>query len=166
MSWNWNKNPLAKRLIHEERKNVFHSSAYAKAQSGEVIGAASIESFDERQKIEQNRKIIRGYNDSRVATQRYAGAPRAKQYTQTETATAGTGAQVEVRAQSGQTASSGTGAEAKAQGGQPAQGVARAEVRAQMTARTTPPSTRTQMMRATPPPARRVSTIQRKPPTR
>jgi len=73
-------NPFIKYLIKEEKKDVVHSSAYGKVQSGEAIGAASTQSFDERMKIEKNRQVIRGYNDSRVAEQRFNSGVRAKQY--------------------------------------------------------------------------------------
>ncbi len=62
-------NPFIKYIDREKRENVFHSSAYGVTQSGGNIGVASTESFAERQKIEKNRKIIRGYNDAKIVSQ-------------------------------------------------------------------------------------------------
>ncbi len=44
-----------------------HTSGYARAQSGNSIGAASTQSFAERRAIEQNRTTIQGYDMSMVA---------------------------------------------------------------------------------------------------
>ncbi len=35
------KNPFLKYVMKDKKEDVFHSSAYAKAQSGDSIGAAS-----------------------------------------------------------------------------------------------------------------------------
>lgn len=78
------KNPFVKMLIRDQKSDIFHTSAYAKAQSGSSFGAASSESFAARQKIDQNRQNIRKYNDSRVAAQRFDNAPRPKEYTPPE----------------------------------------------------------------------------------
>ena len=64
-------NPFAKRLMKDDRAEIFHSSAYGRAQSGGAMGAASTESFEERKKIDESRKTIRKYDDSMVAEQRY-----------------------------------------------------------------------------------------------
>ena len=69
------KNPFTKILIKDKREDIFHSSAYAKAQSGGVMGAASVESFEKRRKIDQNRQVIQKYKDSQVANQRFAPRP-------------------------------------------------------------------------------------------
>lgn len=73
-------NLISKYFIKEQKKDIFHSSEYGKAQSGEMMGAMSIKSFNERMKVEQNRQVIKGYNDSRVAEQRFNGGVRAKKY--------------------------------------------------------------------------------------
>lgn len=74
------KNPFLKYVMKEKKEDIFHSSAYGKAQNGGTMGAASVESFEERMKVDKNRQIVRGYNDSRVANGMYANGPRAKQY--------------------------------------------------------------------------------------
>lgn len=74
------KNPFLKYVMKEKKEDVFHSSEYGKAQSAEAMGAASTESFGERMKMEQNRRIVQGYNDSRIVNGAYANGPRAKKY--------------------------------------------------------------------------------------
>ena len=78
------KNPFLKYLIKDEKKDIFHSSAYAQAQSGDAMGAASTESFKVRVNINRNRQVVRGYRDSRVMTEANKNAPRAKAYTPPE----------------------------------------------------------------------------------
>lgn len=78
------KNPFLKYLIKDEKKDIFHSSAYAQAQSGDAMGAASTESFKVRVNINRNRQVVRGYRDSRVMTEANKNAPRAKVYTPPE----------------------------------------------------------------------------------
>ena len=60
------RNPFLKRLMKDTKSDVVHSSAYAKAQNAGGIGSASVQSFAERQAIESNRTIVKGYKDSRV----------------------------------------------------------------------------------------------------
>ena len=74
------KNSFIKYVRKERKEDIFHSSEYGKAQSAEVIGTASSETFSDRMRMERNRQIVRGYNDSRVATGAYANGPRAKKY--------------------------------------------------------------------------------------
>ena len=66
--------------MKEKKEDIFHSSEYGKAQSAEAMGAASTESFGERMKMEQNRRIVQGYNDSRVVNGAYANGPKVKKY--------------------------------------------------------------------------------------
>lgn len=61
------KNPLLKYVIKPEKDDVFHSSAFAKAQNTGNIGAASSETFTARRSLDQNRQFIKGYGDSRLA---------------------------------------------------------------------------------------------------
>lgn len=76
---------MLKFIMKEKTKDVIHSSAYAQAQNGGNMGAASTQSFAERQKINQNRQRIRGYNDSRVVSQAFASSGvKAKTYTPPE----------------------------------------------------------------------------------
>ena len=74
------KNPFLKYLIKDDKKDVFHSSGYAKAQSGETIGAASTESFRVRVNVNQNRQIVRGYRDSKIMMDANKNAPKPKAY--------------------------------------------------------------------------------------
>lgn len=62
------KNPFLKYIMKEKKEDIFHSSAYGKVQSADAMGTASVETFDERMKVERNRQIVRGYNDSRIAS--------------------------------------------------------------------------------------------------
>ena len=78
------KNPFLKYLIKDEKKDIFHSSAYAKAQNGAAMGAASTESFKVRVNINQNRQVVRGYGDSKIMMDTNKNAPRAKVYTPPE----------------------------------------------------------------------------------
>jgi hypothetical protein len=64
----------------ELRKKVFHSSAYAAAQAGGRMAVGSDLSFAERKKIEDQRKHIQAYHNSRLIGN--AGPPSmAKTYT-------------------------------------------------------------------------------------
>lgn len=78
------KNPFLKYMIKDEKKDIFHSSAYAKAQGGDTIGAASTEDFKVRVNINQNRQIVQGYRDSKVMTDASKNVPKAKTYTKSE----------------------------------------------------------------------------------
>ncbi|MBR0479895.1 hypothetical protein IJJ49_01325 [Candidatus Saccharibacteria bacterium] len=69
-----------KYLAKEKKGEIFHSSAAGRAQNAEGIGTTSSSTFAERQAVEKNRQVIRGYNDSRVVSQAYSSAPRAKKY--------------------------------------------------------------------------------------
>ena len=74
------KNPFTKFVIRDKNQEIFHSSEYARAQSGDAMGATSTRSFDARMKMEQNRQVVRRYSDSMVAEQRFSGKERAKTY--------------------------------------------------------------------------------------
>ncbi len=74
------KNPFLKYLIKDKKEDVFHTSGYAKAQNGDNIGAASAESYAVRVNINQNRKRIRNYSDSRLVAGARMNAPKAKVY--------------------------------------------------------------------------------------
>ena len=75
------KNPFLKYVMKDEKEDVFHSSAYAKAQSGSGIGAASSQSYQVRVNIDQNRTKVRGYGESEMITSARKNGPRAKTYT-------------------------------------------------------------------------------------
>ena len=60
------KNPFFKYLIKDKKEDIFHSSAYAKAQNGASIGVASSGSYQARVNVNQNRQKVRGYKDSEI----------------------------------------------------------------------------------------------------
>ena len=62
------KNPFLKQLMKDEKADVVHSSAYAKTQNTNGIGAASVESFAARQALEAKRTMVKNYKDSMIAT--------------------------------------------------------------------------------------------------
>lgn len=74
------KNPFLKYIMKEKKENIFHSSAYGKAQSADVMGTASMQSFEERMKVDKNRQIVQSYNDSRIVSGSYLNGPKAKKY--------------------------------------------------------------------------------------
>jgi hypothetical protein len=46
----------------------FHSHTFAEAASGESMGATSAQSFGQRHQIDQNRRVVKRYSESFVAT--------------------------------------------------------------------------------------------------
>ena len=78
------KNPFLKYVMKDQKEDVFHSSAYAKAQNGANMGAASTESYQVRVNINQNRQAVREYGDSEIMTGMKSQGPRAKTYTPPE----------------------------------------------------------------------------------
>ncbi len=78
------KNPFLKYVMKDKKEDVFHSSAYAKAQSGEGIGAASTLGYQARVNLDRNRTAVRGYGESEIMTGAKANGPRAKVYTPPE----------------------------------------------------------------------------------
>ncbi|MDO4612383.1 MAG: hypothetical protein Q4B29_02925 [Candidatus Saccharibacteria bacterium] len=74
-------NPFLKYVMKEKKEDIFHSSAYAKAQSGGGMGAVSAQSFRERQKIENNRQNIGGYDRSGIMGTAAQNSPRPKTFT-------------------------------------------------------------------------------------
>lgn len=57
---------------HEDRADFKHSSGYAKAQSGDNFGAASLASFEARKALDAQRKFVRKYKESKIGTGRFA----------------------------------------------------------------------------------------------
>ena len=78
------KNPFIKYIMREKKEDIFHSSAYGKAQSAEAMGVASVESFGKRMEIDGNRQVIKRYNDSRIMNGAYVNGQRAKEYARPE----------------------------------------------------------------------------------
>ena len=54
------KNPFIKYVMKDEKEDIFHSSAYGKAQNGGAMGVTSAQSFSERMKIEKNGRLCEG----------------------------------------------------------------------------------------------------------
>ncbi len=75
-------NPFLKYVMKNDKKeDVFHSSAYGKAQNGGSMGASSTQSFAERKAVHENRKIVGGYSKSGILGQAAANGPRPKVFT-------------------------------------------------------------------------------------
>ena len=75
---------LIQRIAKTQTEDVLHSSAYAGAQNGESFGAASAESFRQRQSIEEQRKFVRGYRNSRIIGTSALSGPKAKSFEPTK----------------------------------------------------------------------------------
>ena len=63
---------------HDKKQDLLHSSGYAQVQNGATMGASSAESFTERQKIDENRRFVKGYRNSRIMNEFY-GVHRARE---------------------------------------------------------------------------------------
>jgi len=75
------KNPFLKYVMKDKKEDVFHSSAYAKAQNGASFGAASTESYKVRVNINQNRTMVGDYSKSKIGARTVNRAPKAQTYT-------------------------------------------------------------------------------------
>ena len=83
-------NPFLKRLMKKETKeDIFHSSAYGRAQNDDKVGSASVESFRQRQIIAKNRKVVKGYGDSQLGNFGVRNGQGAKAYTPPEKTASG-----------------------------------------------------------------------------
>lgn len=74
------KDFILKYVKKDKKENIFHSSSYGRAQNGTVMGAASTETFHDRRQIDQHRKVIQKYGDSRIASSGAMNGPHAKPY--------------------------------------------------------------------------------------
>lgn len=72
------KNPFLKYMMKDKKEDVFHSSAYAKAQNGGNIGSASTESYQVRVNVNQARTKVKGYRDSEIMAGAKMNVPKAK----------------------------------------------------------------------------------------
>ena len=72
------KNPFLKYIMKDKREDIFHSSAYAREQSGSNIGAASTESYAVRVNMARHRQTVGGYRDSRLMTGMKRGIAKAE----------------------------------------------------------------------------------------
>lgn len=52
----------------------FHSHGYASAANSEGIGAVSAETYAQRQQMQRNRQLVRGYQESHLANGNYREA--------------------------------------------------------------------------------------------
>ena len=76
------KNPFLKYVMKDQKEDVFHSSAYARAQNGDNLGAASTESYQVRVNLDRNRQVVKGYGDSEIMMGTKKNVPHPKTYTQ------------------------------------------------------------------------------------
>lgn len=58
---------LIQRTTNTSTSDVAHSTGYANVSNGVNFGSSDSTTFSERQQIEQNRKLIQGYRNARVA---------------------------------------------------------------------------------------------------
>ena len=70
---------LIQRTTNTSAADVMHSSSYASAQNKNAFGASGNISFSERQRIEQHRKLVKGYRNAKIA-QEVNMMPKAKTY--------------------------------------------------------------------------------------
>ena len=74
-------NSILKYVMRKEKKsNVFHTSSFGVAQSGDGIGASSSQSFSDRMKIDRSRQTVRGYEDAEIVRGTRNTELRAKPY--------------------------------------------------------------------------------------
>lgn len=66
---------------NDKKEEVFHSSGYAQAQSGDSVGSGGISGIDvaKREAFEQQRKMIKGYHNSKIM-QGVKGLQHAKKF--------------------------------------------------------------------------------------
>ena len=65
---------------NDRAEDILHSSGFAQTQSGSGVGAAGGKTFAERQAVEQRRKMVQGYKNSRIVNTPY-NRERARTYT-------------------------------------------------------------------------------------
>jgi hypothetical protein len=60
-------NLVLKYVMRDEgKKDIYHTSGYAKMHGGDNMGAVSAETFAQRRAVEAGRKYVQGYRNSRV----------------------------------------------------------------------------------------------------
>lgn len=77
---------ILKRVMKTQTVDTLHTSAYAGVQNAGNFGAASTESFAMRRSIDERRKFVRGYHNSKIISGSVM-TPRAKTYTPPERTT-------------------------------------------------------------------------------
>jgi hypothetical protein len=75
------KRLILERVMKTQKDDVLHTSAHAQAQNAGNFGAASTETFGQRRSIDEQRKFVRGYYNSRIMNGHAGNAPRAKVFT-------------------------------------------------------------------------------------
>lgn len=73
------KSDLLKRLMRLKTSEAIHSSGYAIVQNGGKFGSTSSFSYAERQRMEEKRRFVQAYRNSRIANG-INGMPRAKSF--------------------------------------------------------------------------------------
>lgn len=67
-------------IKEDKREEFFHSSGYAQVQNGSGIGSGGVDmSLEARKALEEQRKYIKGYNNSKILQGAY-GVQRAKTF--------------------------------------------------------------------------------------
>ena len=59
-------------IKHDDKADFMHTSGYAKAQNRESFGAAGAASFEARKAMDEQRKYIKSYKRSAIATTRFS----------------------------------------------------------------------------------------------
>jgi len=76
---------LNKHIVANDNHKPFHSSGYARVANGDRIGSVSNVSFNQRQRIDNNRQTVDLYKRSVVGSSR--GVLKAKRYIRPDTTT-------------------------------------------------------------------------------
>jgi hypothetical protein len=67
---------LNKHIINNDGNRPFHSSGFARIASGNRVGSTGNTSFNQRQKIDQERRLIYGYSRSKIGSSYSALRPK------------------------------------------------------------------------------------------
>lgn len=59
---------LNKYVINNDNSKPFHSSGFARIANGDRVGSTGGDSYSQRQQIDNNRRIIYGYNRSVIGS--------------------------------------------------------------------------------------------------
>ena len=81
------KDLILKYIKKDSKEDIFHSSAYGKAQNSSSMGTASTETFSKRRELDQHRQAVRRYGESRIANNAALNGPHAKPYTPPKSST-------------------------------------------------------------------------------
>lgn len=67
---------LNKHIVKNDDNKPFHSNGFAQIASGNRVGSVDNTSFSQRQQIENNRRLVYGYNRSVIGNPRGVSRPR------------------------------------------------------------------------------------------